>query len=234
MVPLEAVAGDLPNISDEPEPKVERRDDGAFLINGTIPISEVADLLGLHGLPHGDYLTLAGFVLLQLQHVAQVDAQFTWGNGAFRSKIWMATGSRKFFCDPLRALRKRWCKSGCAFYLARSVFAAEEAEHLLSTGCNRQWGLLTLGQCPARVAGASRKAHRGRRVVLESLLMFLVLIGSFALVGLLVRFSENVLRPTDDVAAPDHRNNGWEYRNRSFSRADARLGACPSNAKSRL
>jgi len=84
VVPLEAVAGDLPNISDEPEPKVERRDDGAFLINGTIPISEVADLLELHGLPHGDYLTLAGFVLLQLQHVAQADAQFTWGRWRFQ------------------------------------------------------------------------------------------------------------------------------------------------------
>ena len=81
---LEAVAGDLPNISAEPEPKVERRDDGAFLIDATIPISEVADLLGLHGLPHGDYLTLAGFVLSQLEHVAQADAQFTWGRWRFQ------------------------------------------------------------------------------------------------------------------------------------------------------
>ena len=43
---LEAVAGDLPNINAESEPKVVRRDDGAFLIDATIPISEVADLLG--------------------------------------------------------------------------------------------------------------------------------------------------------------------------------------------
>jgi hypothetical protein len=56
--------------------------------------------------------------------------------------------------------------------------------------------------------GASRKAHRGRRVVLENLLMFLVLIGSFALVALLVRFSENIIRPVDDMAAADHRDNG--------------------------
>ena len=81
---LEAVAGDLPNINAEPEPKVNRRDDGAFLIDATIPISEVADLLGLDSLPHGDYLTLAGFVLSQLEHVAQVDAQFTWGRWRFQ------------------------------------------------------------------------------------------------------------------------------------------------------
>ena len=81
---LEAVAGDLPNINTDSEPKVERRDDGAFLIDATLPISEVADLLGLHSLPHGDYLTLAGFVLSQVEHVAQADAQFIWGPWRFQ------------------------------------------------------------------------------------------------------------------------------------------------------
>ncbi len=81
---LEAVAGDLPNIHAESEPKVERRDDGAFLMDATIPISDVADLLGLDSLPNGDYLTLAGFVLSQLEHVAQADAQFTWGRWRFQ------------------------------------------------------------------------------------------------------------------------------------------------------
>jgi len=81
---LEALAGDLPNIGADSEPKVERRDDGTFRIDATIPIAEVADLLGLHDLPHGDYLTLAGFVLSQLQHVAQADAQFTWGPWRFQ------------------------------------------------------------------------------------------------------------------------------------------------------
>src|SRR5208282_2773299 len=81
---LEAVAGDLPNISAESAPKVERRDDGAFLIDATIPISDVADLLGLDSFPRGDYLTLAGFVLSQLEHVAQADAQFTWGRWRFQ------------------------------------------------------------------------------------------------------------------------------------------------------
>ena len=54
--------------------------------------------------------------------------------------------------------------------------------------------------------GATRDRH-GRRVVLETLLMFVALIGSFALVGLLVPFSENVLRHLDDTAAADHRDH---------------------------
>ncbi len=81
---LEAVAGDLPNINADAEPKVERRDDGVFLIDATMPISEVADLLELHSMPHGDYLTLAGFVLSQLEHVAHADAYFTWGRWHFQ------------------------------------------------------------------------------------------------------------------------------------------------------
>jgi len=40
--------------------------------------------------------------------------------------------------------------------------------------------------------------------------MFLVLIGSFAVLGLLVRFSDNILRPIDDVAAADRRDNARE------------------------
>jgi len=81
---LEVLAGHLPDIGDEPEPKVVRHDDGTFQIDATTPIAEVADLLGLHDLPHGDYLTLAGFVLSQLQHVAHADAQFTWGRWRFQ------------------------------------------------------------------------------------------------------------------------------------------------------
>ncbi len=42
--------------------------------------------------------------------------------------------------------------------------------------------------------------------MLETLLIFLALIGSFALVGLLVRFSENVIHPADDMASADRRD----------------------------
>lgn len=66
-------------------------------------------------------------------------------------------------------------------------------------GCNLQRQILILSR-------SCEKAHRGRRVVLETLLIFLALIGSFALVGLLVRFSENVIHPADDMASADRRD----------------------------
>ena len=44
---LEAIAGDLPDLDIEAEPKVTRRDDGSFLIDATMPIAEVAELLGI-------------------------------------------------------------------------------------------------------------------------------------------------------------------------------------------
>jgi len=69
---------------------------------------------------------------------------------------------------------------------------------------------------------AVRKIPRGRKVRLEILLMFLLLIGSFALVGLLVPFSDNILRPIDEVAATDHRDNAQQERNESLSRPDGR------------
>jgi hypothetical protein len=40
--------------------------------------------------------------------------------------------------------------------------------------------------------------------------MFLALIGSFALIGLLVRFSENILRPVGDTATAGDRDNVQE------------------------
>ena len=46
--------------------------------------------------------------------------------------------------------------------------------------------------------------------MLKILLMFLVLIGSFALVALLVRFSENVLQPIDEPAAAERKDNVLE------------------------
>jgi len=48
-----------------------------------------------------------------------------------------------------------------------------------------------------------RSISSERRPVLETLLIFLALLGSFALVGLLVRFSKRVIRPVDETAAAD-------------------------------
>jgi Transporter associated domain/Protein-L-isoaspartate(D-aspartate) O-methyltransferase (PCMT) len=61
--------GDLPELDIEAEPKITRRDDGSLLIDATMPIAEVAELLGISELSGSDFLTLAGFVLLHLDHL---------------------------------------------------------------------------------------------------------------------------------------------------------------------
>ncbi len=75
---LEAIAGDLPDLDVEAEPAVTRREDGSLLIDATMQLTEVAELLGIRDLSRGDFLTLAGFVLFHLDHVPQTEEHFTW------------------------------------------------------------------------------------------------------------------------------------------------------------
>jgi magnesium and cobalt exporter, CNNM family len=70
---LESIAGDLPQRGETEGPMVVRREDGAYLIDGMLPIDEFEDLLGRPGLRgDGDYETLAGFVIERLGHLPEV------------------------------------------------------------------------------------------------------------------------------------------------------------------
>ena len=82
---LEAIAGDLADLDIEAEPKVTRRDDGSLLIDATMPIGEVAELLGIRDLSSGDFLTLAGFVLFRLRPCAADRGAFHLVGTALRS-----------------------------------------------------------------------------------------------------------------------------------------------------
>lgn len=81
---LEAVAGDLPDIDVESEPKVTRREDGSLLIDGAISMSDLIGLDGFQELPAGDFVTLAGFVLARLGHVPKTGDQFVWHGWRFQ------------------------------------------------------------------------------------------------------------------------------------------------------
>ncbi len=98
---LEAVAGDLPDVDADPDPKVTRREDGALIIEGSMPISDVVGLLGLRDRPQGDFVTLAGFALHQFHHVPQPAEQFTWHGWRFR--VVEMDGSRidKMLVEPV-------------------------------------------------------------------------------------------------------------------------------------
>lgn len=61
---LEAVVGELAPSGHEEEPRMTRRADGSWLVDGSLPIGDFAETLGLEGLPdEGDYETVAGLVL---------------------------------------------------------------------------------------------------------------------------------------------------------------------------
>ncbi|MGH2586921.1 MAG: hemolysin family protein, partial [Dehalococcoidia bacterium] len=76
---LEAIVGDLPSPEEEAEPQIVRRDDGSWLVDGLAPIEEIKERLRLKSLPEeGDYQTLAGFVLLEMQRVPAVGESFIW------------------------------------------------------------------------------------------------------------------------------------------------------------
>jgi len=80
---LEAVAGRLPDVDMRPDGKVTRQEDGSLLIDATTSISDVADLLGVSDSQQTDFVTVAGFILSNLDHVPQVGEQVSWGNWHF-------------------------------------------------------------------------------------------------------------------------------------------------------
>jgi putative hemolysin len=77
---LEAIIGDIPDRSEDEEPRAVRRPDGSWLLDGRLPLDEFRDLLDLPALPEGDFHTLAGLVFAQLGHIPGVGESFdAWG-----------------------------------------------------------------------------------------------------------------------------------------------------------
>lgn len=76
---VESIVGDLPSPEDIPEPDVVVREDGSCLINGWMAAGDMREKLNLPELPGGNhYDTVAGFILMQLQHIPAVGDYFDW------------------------------------------------------------------------------------------------------------------------------------------------------------
>jgi putative hemolysin len=60
---LTSIAGELPEAGAPDEPGATRREDGSWLMDGSLGIDQAAEILGLRDVPPGDYATLAGLVL---------------------------------------------------------------------------------------------------------------------------------------------------------------------------
>lgn len=75
---MESIVGDLPEHDEDPEIRAVRREDGSWLLDGTLAIDEVRELLGTPELPDGDYDTLAGLVITQFGQIPKPAQSFTW------------------------------------------------------------------------------------------------------------------------------------------------------------
>jgi putative hemolysin len=66
---LEAIVGAFRSDSEAPEPDAVRRDDGSWLLAGSMPVDEMAEVLGV-ALPESrSYHTVGGLVISEIQHL---------------------------------------------------------------------------------------------------------------------------------------------------------------------
>lgn len=81
---VEAIVGEMPTLEDPHEPDMVLRDDGSYLVNGTMPADDLREKMKLPELPNpSHYDTIAGFALLQLQRIPSVGDKFEWGGAMF-------------------------------------------------------------------------------------------------------------------------------------------------------
>jgi putative hemolysin len=75
---VEAIVGEIPSTGDEDEPEMTRRQDGSFLVDGSMPFSRFAQELGIADPPEGDYDTIAGLVLELMGTIPRAGESCRW------------------------------------------------------------------------------------------------------------------------------------------------------------
>jgi putative hemolysin len=78
---VESIVGELVEPGAEPGPQAVQRDDGSWLVDGLMPISEFKELLDLDVLPdelEGDYHTVGGLAFTLLGHVPAPGEHARW------------------------------------------------------------------------------------------------------------------------------------------------------------
>ncbi|MGA2404595.1 MAG: hemolysin family protein [Syntrophobacteraceae bacterium] len=76
---LEAIVGDIASAEELEEPRIIRRGDGAFLVEGTLPVDELKAFFHVRKLPGeraGRFQTLGGFTMAHLKRVPAVSDRF--------------------------------------------------------------------------------------------------------------------------------------------------------------
>jgi putative hemolysin len=80
---MEAIVGDLPSVEDREDPMVVEREDGSWLLDGGLDLSEFKDLVEVSSLPDessGTFQTLGGFVMHRIGRIPHAGEHFEWNN----------------------------------------------------------------------------------------------------------------------------------------------------------
>jgi putative hemolysin len=84
---MEALVGDIATVEDERDLDIVRREDGSWLVDGSMTIERFRDVLEIEQpFPEeelGAYHTLSGFAMLRLERVPAVGDRFTWNDIVF-------------------------------------------------------------------------------------------------------------------------------------------------------
>ena len=78
---MEAIVGDLPSLEDSEELPIIQREDGSWLIDGSVDTDSFKDLFKRESLPDestNSFHTLGGFVMHSLRHIPQSGEHFEW------------------------------------------------------------------------------------------------------------------------------------------------------------
>ena len=80
---LEAVVGDLPAPGEKPEIHATQREDGSWLVDGSMPVFEFKEKLEIKELPgeeNGGFTTLGGFVVSHIGRIPSAGDSFEVGS----------------------------------------------------------------------------------------------------------------------------------------------------------
>jgi putative hemolysin len=80
---LEAIVGEMPSHLGGGESFAVQREDGSWLLDGRMPISDFKELFSIDRLAREEesgYHTLAGFIMTQLGRLPSVSDNFVWNN----------------------------------------------------------------------------------------------------------------------------------------------------------
>jgi putative hemolysin len=100
---MEAIVGDLPSVEDQEDPLIVQREDGSWLLDGSLDINDFIDLVEKESLPDeatGGFHTLGGFVMHFLEHIPTSGEHFEWSGLRFEVMDMDGTRVDKLLVTP--------------------------------------------------------------------------------------------------------------------------------------